>query len=81
MGVVHAGHLCALYFNQGAILYPGAKNRVAIMAPAVPGAEWLKIATSAGSVAALYLPATVRSDDRPEPDFASDNGANLLSWR
>jgi len=52
-GVLYAGFLCLLYFSQGSIIYPGAKNRVDTIPPPSPGAELSRISTALGNVDAL----------------------------
>lgn len=80
--LLYMGFLGLLYFSQSSIIYPGAKNAVAATAPQPPGAELLKVATSAGSVEALFLPATDDASAGPKPllIFGHGNGEVIDFW-
>ena len=80
--VLYAGFLVALYFAQASIIYPGAENRVAPIAPQGHGGEVMKISTSAGSVEALFLPATADANALQNPlvIFGHGNGEVIDYW-
>ena len=80
--VLYAGFLCALYYAQDSIIYPGAKNLVERDPPKAQGAEVLNISTSEGNVEAIFLPATAGADDmrRPVVIFGHGNGEVIDYW-
>jgi len=80
--VLYAVFLCALYFTQGSIIYPGVKNRVDPVPPQTQGSEVLKISTSEGNVEALFLPATAGADaiSKPVVIFGHGNGEVIDYW-
>jgi pimeloyl-ACP methyl ester carboxylesterase len=80
--VLYLGFLGVLYFSQGAILYPGAKNRVDPDSPRAEGIEVLKIPTSVAEVEALFLPASggLRSRLQPVVIFGHGNGEVIDYW-
>jgi pimeloyl-ACP methyl ester carboxylesterase len=80
--VLYAAFLCALYFMQDSIIYPGAKNRVDLVAPKAQGAEVMKIPTPLGNVEAIFLPATAGADvtQRPVVIFGHGNGEVIDYW-
>jgi uncharacterized protein len=79
---LYVGFLCALYFTQTSIIYPGAKNRVDPVAPLGRGGEVMKISTSAGTVEALFLPATADANalQKPLVIFGHGNGEVIDYW-
>jgi len=77
---LYIGFLVLLYFSQRIILYPGVNDRVEAVPPRAPGLEVLKIATSAGDVEALFLPAIIDSAQRPTMIFAHGNGEVTDYW-
>ena len=80
--VLYAGFLCALYYAQDSIIYPGAKNLVERDPPKAQGAEVLNISTSEGNVEAIFLPATAGADAmlRPVVIFGHGNGEVIDYW-
>jgi hypothetical protein len=80
--VLYAGFLVALYFAQASIIYPGAANRVAPIAPLGHGGELMKISTSVGTVEALFLPATGEASASQSPllIFGHGNGEVIDYW-
>src|SRR5260370_28250530 len=80
--VLYAVFLCALYFTQGSIIYPGTKNRVDLVPPQTQGSEVLKISTTEGNVEALFLPATAGADSMSKPVviFGHGNGEVIDYW-
>jgi uncharacterized protein len=79
--VLYGGFLCALYFSQSSIIYPGTKNQVAANPPQAPGAELLRISTALGNVEALFLPAEHTDDARQSVViFAHGNGEVIDYW-
>jgi hypothetical protein len=80
--VLYAAFLCALYFMQDSIIYPGAKNRVEPVVPKAQGAEVLKISTLKGTVEAIFLPATAGGDATQNPlvIFGHGNGEVIDYW-
>lgn len=79
---LYLGFLGLLYFSQGSIIYPGAKNKVDPTPPQAPGAEVLKISTPLANVEAIFLPATLTSDDARQPVviFGHGNGEVIDNW-
>jgi pimeloyl-ACP methyl ester carboxylesterase len=78
---LYVAFLCALYFAQGSIIYPGAKNLVDPVAPLGHGGEVIKVATAAGNVEALFLPATTdASAANPLVIFGHGNGEVIDYW-
>jgi pimeloyl-ACP methyl ester carboxylesterase len=79
---LYGAFLCILYFSQGSIIYPGAKNRVDPTPPRSPGAEVFKVSTQLGRAEALFLPATRDMNDTPQPVaiFAHGNGEVIDDW-
>jgi pimeloyl-ACP methyl ester carboxylesterase len=80
--VLYAGFLVALYLGQASIIYPGAENRVAPIAPLGHGGEVMRISTSAGSVEALFLPAPgdASASQSPLVIFGHGNGEVIDYW-
>jgi pimeloyl-ACP methyl ester carboxylesterase len=79
--VLYAGFLTALYFTQGSIIYPGAKNRVDPVLPLGQGGEDIKVLTAAGNVDALFLPATKDAGAaNPLVIFGHGNGEIIDYW-
>jgi uncharacterized protein len=76
----YLGYLCALCFGQGLLIYPGAKIRVAPVPPKSVGVEPLRIATSQGSIEALFLPAAAAAGPQPVVIFAHGNGEVIDYW-
>jgi pimeloyl-ACP methyl ester carboxylesterase len=81
-GLLYAVFLSLLYFNQGSILYPGTSNRVDPVPPHAEGAEVLKVATAAGAVDAIFLPATDGAAAAPKPlvIYGHGNGEVIDYW-
>jgi uncharacterized protein len=79
-GAVYLSYLCCLYFIQDALIYPGTRNRVDSVAPRPNGAELFHIATSAGNVEALFLPAAADATQHPAVIFAHGNGEVIDYW-
>jgi uncharacterized protein len=80
--LLYAGFLCLLYFSQGSLIYPGAKNLVAATPPPAAGMEVLRLSTSAGEVEVLFLPATDGSAELSKPlvIYAHGNGEVTDFW-
>lgn len=80
--ILYAGFLGLLYFSQGAILYPGAKNAVDSKLPLPPGAEVFEIVTKLGTVEAAFLPATRPTHEPRQPlvIFGHGNGEVIDYW-
>lgn len=79
--VLYGSFLAALYFVQGSIIYPGAKNRVDPVLPLGQGGEVIKVSTAAGNVDALFLPATTDAGAAsPLVIFAHGNGEVIDYW-
>jgi uncharacterized protein len=79
--VLYGAFLCVIFFRQGSIIYPGAKNRVDAVPPHAQGAELLKISTTEGNVEALFLPATAGADaHEPVVIFGHGNGEVIDYW-
>lgn len=81
-GALYAVFLCALYFTQSSIIFPGTKNRVDSDPPQTKGSEVLRISTSEGNVDAIFLPATAGGDGVPKPVmiFGHGNGEVIDYW-
>lgn len=81
-GVLYASFLCVLYFSQGSIVYPGARNRVAAKMPRSQGAEIFTVSTALGNVEAVFLPATPPTGDTRQPlvIFGHGNGEVIDYW-
>jgi pimeloyl-ACP methyl ester carboxylesterase len=79
---LYLGFVAFLFFVQGSIIYPGAKNHVDPPPPKVPGLEVLALSTSAGQVEALFLPATATTAGAPQPVmiFGHGNGELTDYW-
>jgi uncharacterized protein len=79
---LYLGFLAFLFFAQGAIIYPGAKNPVDPSPPKVPGLEVLVLQTPAGRVEALFLPATANAEGGRQPVmiFGHGNGEVTDYW-
>jgi uncharacterized protein len=77
---LYLGYLCALFFGQGALIYPGARIAVAPAPPQAAGLVPLEIATSQGSVEALFLPASSAGGRQPVVIFAHGNGEVIDYW-
>jgi pimeloyl-ACP methyl ester carboxylesterase len=78
----YGGFLCLLYFSQSSIIYPGAKNRVALTLPQSQGTEIFKVSTALGNVEAVFLPATqsVVGAQQPVVIFGHGNGEVIDNW-
>jgi pimeloyl-ACP methyl ester carboxylesterase len=74
--------LCLLYFNQRTIIYPGTVNRVDASPPHAERAEAFRIATTDGSVDAIFLPATdvAVAARKPVMIYAHGNGEVIDYW-
>jgi pimeloyl-ACP methyl ester carboxylesterase len=77
---LYVAFLCALFFRQGSIIYPGAQIAVGPAPPEADGVVPLKIATSQGSVEALFLPAPSAGVPQPVVVFAHGNGEVIDYW-
>jgi pimeloyl-ACP methyl ester carboxylesterase len=79
---LYAAFLCALYFTQSSIIFPGARDRVDSVAPQAKGSELIRISTSEGNVDAIFLPATADADDTAKPlmIFGHGNGEVIDYW-
>jgi uncharacterized protein len=77
---VYAVFVCALFFQQGSIIYPGAQIAVGPVPPQAAGLVPLRIATSQGSVEALFLPAPSAGVQQPVVVFAHGNGEVIDYW-
>jgi uncharacterized protein len=80
VGALYVSYLCGLYFMQDALIYPGTRNRVDSVAPQPDGAEVFHLATSAGNVEALFLPAAADDAQHPAVIFAHGNGEVIDYW-
>jgi pimeloyl-ACP methyl ester carboxylesterase len=80
--LLYLGFLCALFYSQGSIIYPGVRNQVHPAPPQSPGVEVLKISTSAAQTEAIFLPAAAESDSAPKPVviFGHGNGEVIDYW-
>src|SRR5580658_2359487 len=80
--LLYVGFLCLLYFFQGSLIYPGTKNQVGAAPPPAVGMEVLRLATSAGNIEALFLPATDESNAPAKPlvIYAHGNGEVTDFW-
>jgi pimeloyl-ACP methyl ester carboxylesterase len=76
----YVAFLCALFFRQGSIIYPGAQIAVGPAPPEADGVVPLKIATSQGGVEALFLPAPSAGVQQPVVVFAHGNGEVIDYW-
>ena len=81
-GLLYLGFLCALFYSQGSIIYPGTRNQVDPAPPQSPGVEVLKVSTSAANSEAIFLPAAGQADSAPKPVviFAHGNGEVIDYW-
>ena len=81
-GAVYCVYLCALFFLQSSLIYPGTTNRVAAVAPHVADAEWLRIPAARGTSEALFLAATPDTGAGPKPlmIFAHGNAEVIDDW-
>jgi uncharacterized protein len=81
-GLCYAAFLCFIYFSQGSLIYPGAKDRVSPVPPHAQSIQVLTISTPKGRVEAFFLPATAESDLTPEPVviFGHGNGEVIDYW-
>jgi uncharacterized protein len=77
---LYVAFLCALFLRQGSIIYPGAQIAVGPAPPQADGVVPLKIATSQGSVEALFLPAPSTGVQQPVVVFAHGNGEVIDYW-
>jgi pimeloyl-ACP methyl ester carboxylesterase len=79
---LYLGFLALLFFSQGSIIYPGAKNHVDPSPPKAPGLEALVLSTPAGQVEALFSPATASMDGARQPVmiFGHGNGEVTDYW-
>lgn len=79
---LYLAFLCLLYFTQRTLIYPGTLNRVAASVPEVEGGDVFRIATAAGSVDAIFLPATDGAVAGPGPVviYAHGNGEVIDFW-
>jgi pimeloyl-ACP methyl ester carboxylesterase len=82
LAALYVGFLTFLFFAQGSIIYPGAKNHVDPSPPKAPGLEVLVLPTPAGQVEALFLPATANTDGGRQPvmEFGHGNGEVTDYW-
>ncbi len=82
VGMLYAGYLLLLFFEQGSLIYPGVNDRVDPAPPHIQGAEPLGIATREGHVEALFLPAMAAADGAREPVviFGHGNGEVIDYW-
>lgn len=80
VGALYVSYLCGLYFMQNALIYPGTGNRVDSVTPRPDGAEVFHMATSAGKVEALFLPAAADATQHPAVIFAHGNGEVIDYW-
>jgi pimeloyl-ACP methyl ester carboxylesterase len=79
--VIYIGFLCALFFYQGAILYPGTQTRVGAAPDKSLGEESSSISTAFGSMEIIFLPATaVTASKQPVVIFAHGNGEVVDDW-
>jgi len=80
--LLYAGFLCLLYFLQDSMIYPGTKILTGPAPPAATGMEIIRLATSAGNVEALFLPATDASTAPRQPllIYAHGNGELTDFW-
>jgi pimeloyl-ACP methyl ester carboxylesterase len=77
---LYVAFLCALFFSQGSIIYPGAQIAAGPAPPQADGVVPFKIATSQGSVEALFLPAPSAAVQQPVVIFAHGNGEVIDYW-
>jgi fermentation-respiration switch protein FrsA (DUF1100 family) len=79
---LYAAFLCLLYFKQSSLIYPGAWNRVDPVPPHAEGADVFRIATSEGTVDAIFLPATdgAAAAQKPLMIFGHGNGEVIDYW-
>jgi pimeloyl-ACP methyl ester carboxylesterase len=76
----YVAFLCGLFFIQGSIIYPGTKIAVAPAPPEGDGIVPLRIATSQGTVEALFLPVPSAGAQQPVVIFAHGNGEVIDYW-
>jgi uncharacterized protein len=78
---LYVAFLCGMFFIQGSIIYPGTKIAVEPKPPEADGIVPLSIATSEGTVEALFLPAP-SADEQQQPVviFAHGNGEVIDYW-
>src|SRR5579862_878875 len=81
-GALYLSYLCMLYFVQGAIIYPGTKDRVDRIAPQPQGAELFHISTTEGNIEALFLPSSpdANATQQPAVIFGHGNGEVIDYW-
>jgi len=81
-GGLYMGYLCILYLMQGALIYPGTKDRVDSVAPRPEGADLFHISTTKGNVEALFLPASpdAHATRQPAMIFGHGNGEVIDYW-
>lgn len=79
---LYLGYLCILYLMQGALIYPGTKDRVDSVVPRPKGADLFHISTAKGNVEAVFLPASGDADAtrRPAVIFGHGNGEVIDYW-
>jgi pimeloyl-ACP methyl ester carboxylesterase len=77
---VYLAILCALFFKQGEFIYPGTHIAVTATPPESAGGAPLRVATSQGSVDALFLPAPSVTGRQPVVIFAHGNGEVIDYW-
>jgi hypothetical protein len=65
-GALYVSYLSMLFLTQGALIYPGTRNHVDPVAPQPEGAELFHIATSGGTIEALFL-ARIHRCERDAP--------------
>jgi uncharacterized protein len=77
---LYVAFLCALFFEQGSIIYPGARNPVGPAPPQADGMVVLNVATSQATVEAIFLPAPPEGVRQPVVIFAHGNGEVIDYW-
>jgi uncharacterized protein len=82
VAAAYAVYVCALFFAQNFLVYPGISDRVDPVAPQVAGAEWLRIPAAGSHIEALFLPAPPDAGVGPRPlmIFAHGNGEVIDYW-
>jgi uncharacterized protein len=77
---LYVGYLCALFFKQGLLIYPGAHITVGRAPPKAIGLVPLEIAIPQGHVEAFFLPASSPGGRQPIVIFAHGNGEVIDYW-
>ena len=82
VGLSYAVFLCAIYFLQDSLIYPGAKIRVDPVPPHAQGVQVFEISTPNSNVEAIFLPATADADvvQKPVVIFGHGNGEVIDYW-